>query len=395
MPAIPKNRVKPPELPTETDQRRGAKTETHKDHPSSDQSASNYQVFAGVQLQQSTLSFVLHNQPNTERRAFVEIPDSLSEQFPVGFMMASAAINRRGDRETVAPSSTQLAAITRLFSSAVFREMARKGRSPLFARLIGLAEIGGQCPDDATVGQAFEAAFGVLKTAGRRDEYVYRSALTHNVLMGTHSLNTACMLTEFRAGACKADLAILNGTATVYEIKSERDSLARLANQVENYKRVFAKAYVIAGEGHVASVLATVPEDVGVMMLSSRYRISTVREAEDRPDRICPVTVFESLRSDEAGSILKRLGVPLPDVPNTLRHGVMRDLFQALDPTEVHIAMVKTLKRTRDLSPLSSLVEKLPRSLHAAALSIQVRRSEHERIVEAVSTPLGAALAWV
>lgn len=308
--------------------------------------------------------------------------------------MASAATNQRGDGETVAPNSAQIAAMTRLFSSAVFREMARKGRSPLFSRLVGLADIGELCADDATVGQAFDAAFGVLKTAGRRDEYIYRSALTHNVLMGTHSLNTACMLTEFRAGVCKADLAILNGTATVYEIKSERDSLARLGNQVENYKRVFARAYVIASEDHVAGVLDTVPDDVGVMMLSSRYRISTVREAEDRPDRICPATVFESLRSAEAGAILKGLGVPLPDVPNTLRHAAMRELFETLDPTAVHVAMVKTLKRTRDLAPLSSLVDQLPRSLHAAALSIQVRRTDHERIVEAVSTPLGAAMAW-
>jgi len=55
---------------------------------------------------------------------------------------------------------------------------------------------------------------------------------------------------------------------------------------------------------------------------------------------------------------------------------------------------VATLKRTRDLSPLSNLVDDLPRSLHAAALSIPVRRADHGRIVEAVSTPLGAAMAW-
>jgi hypothetical protein len=284
--------------------------------------------------------------------------------------------------------------MTRLFSSAVFREMAKKGRSPLFARLVALADITNRCADDATVGEAFDATFDVLKTVGRRDEYIYRSALTHNVLIGTHSLNTACMLTEFRAGACKADLAILNGTATVYEIKSERDSLSRLAKQVDNYKQVFAKVYVIASEGHVTGVLNTVPDDVGVMMLGSRYRITTVREAEDRPDRICPATVFESLRSAEAVAILKRLKIAVPDIPNTQRHAAMRAVFAQLDPTAVHKAMVVTLKRTRDLSPLSNLVDDLPRSLHAAALSIQVRRADHGRIVEAVSTPLEAAMAW-
>ncbi|CCF22247.1 conserved protein of unknown function; Putative Phage P4 cII-like protein (fragment) (plasmid) [Pseudorhizobium banfieldiae] len=202
------------------------------------------------------------------------------------------------------------------------------------------------------------------------------------------------MLTEFRAGACKADVAILNGTATVYEIKSERDSLSRLANQIENYKKVFAKVYVIASEGHVKGVLDTVSEDVGVMMLGSRYRIATVREAENRPDRICPTTVFESLRSAEAVAILKRLKVAIPSVPNTQRHAAMRAVFTELDPTAVHEAMVTTLKGTRDLAPLGELVDHLPRSLHAAALSIQIRRADHCRIVEAVSTPLCAAKVW-
>jgi len=272
--------------------------------------------------------------------------------------------------------------------------MATKGRSPLLSRLLGLTELLDRCGESATVADAFETAFEVLKTAGRRDEYVYRAALTHKVLMGTHSLRTACMLNEFRAGACKADLAILNGTATVYEIKSERDSLARLANQVDNYKRVFAKVIVIASESHVAGVLGTVPNDVGVMMLSSRYRISTVRDADDRPDRICPATVFESLRSAEAEAILASLGIAMPIMPNTQRHAAMREMFEALDPVGVHVAMVKTLKRTRNLSPLKDLVDRLPRSLHAAALSIQVRRADHDRIVKAVSTPLRMAMAW-
>lgn len=291
-------------------------------------------------------------------------------------------------------SSTQLSAMTRLFSAAVFREMAKKGRSPLFARLFALTGIADRTVDDATVGGAFDATFKILRAVGRRDEYIYRSALTHNVLLGKHSLNTACMLTEFRAGACKVDVAILNGTATAYEIKSERDSLSRLANQIENYKKVFARVYVIASEGHVSGVLDNVPDDVGVMVLGSRSHITTVREAEDRPDRICPATVFESLRTAEAVAVLKCLKIAVPGGPNTQRHAATRAVFAQLDPTAVHNAMVTTLKGTRDLAPLGDLVDGLPRSLHAAALSIQVRRVDHGRIVEAISTPLCAAKVW-
>lgn len=291
-------------------------------------------------------------------------------------------------------NATQLSALSRLFSSSVFREMAQKGRSPLFTRLLCQTGLTDHGKPQRTVGEAFEDAFALLRRSGLRDEYVYRAALTHRILLGRHSLNTASMLTEFRAGSCKADLVILNGTCTVYEIKSDRDSLARLDNQIANYRKVFAKIYVIAGEGHVQEVINSTCSDIGVMSLVRWNRIHTVREAADRPDLVCPVTIFDSLRLPEAQAILRNLNMPVPDVPNTRLHRAMRECFAQLEPAEVHRQMVQTLKRTRNLAPLANLIDQLPASLQPAALSIQVRLSDHERLLEAVRTPLSKALAW-
>jgi hypothetical protein len=294
----------------------------------------------------------------------------------------------------VLPNAPQLAAMSRLFSSAVFRELARKGRSPLFARLLRQSRLDELCPGDSTVARAFDSAFAILRKKGHRGEYVYRAALTHRILLGSHSLKTASMLTEFRAGGCKADLVILNGSATVYEIKSERDSLSRLPRQIESYRKVFAKIFVIAGELHTQAVLDTVGEDVGVMRLSRRYQISTLREATDRSDRICPATLFESLRSAEARAILLELGVPVPELPNTLLHAALRERFCGLAPRELHLAMAKVLKRSRNLAPLAELVARLPASLQPAALAVPFRRADRGRLAEAVNTPLEIARAW-
>ena len=291
-------------------------------------------------------------------------------------------------------SAAQLSTLTRLFSATVFREMAKKGRSSAFSRLLGLTDLIKHLAPSATVGDVFDTAFNLLKIAGNCDEYIYRAAICQKVLMGRHSLHTASMLSEFRIGCCKADVVILNGTATVYEIKSERDSLTRLSNQVENYKRVFANVNVIASEGHIAGVLDMVPDDVGVLCLCKRYKIRSVREAVDCPARICPVTVFESLRLAEAIAILQAMGVAVPEVPNTQRHAVMRALFARLDPVKLHAEMVQTLKRTRNLAPLGDLVSQLPQSLQAAALSVCVPRSHHLSLVDAINTPLSAALMW-
>lgn len=272
--------------------------------------------------------------------------------------------------------------------------MTRHGRSATFTRLFEQTGLARLCRPRSTVAEGFEAAFSVLRRAGLRDEYVYRAAITHKILMGKHSLNTACMLTEFRTGACKADLVILNGTATVYEIKSERDSLVRLAKQVANYRKVFATVNVIASGTHVDAVLSAVPADVGVMCLSDRYRIQTVRDPMVKPERICPLTVFESLRSNEAGMVLKRLGAPVPEVPNTQLRSALRAVFANQEPAAVHAAMVATLKRTRNLASLHNLVERLPSSLQALALTTKPRRNGHDRLIEAVSTPLADAMNW-
>ena len=206
------------------------------------------------------------------------------------------------------PTASQLSAISRLFSSAVIREMAAKGRSATFARLFSIAGIAEIIAPHATVGEGFDAAFTVLKTAGLRDEYVYRAAVTHKILMGTHSLKTASMLTEFRTGSSKADLVILNGTATVYEIKSERDSLSRLVAQIANYKMVFAAVNVIASEGHVKDVLDTVSSNVGVMRLARRVNLADTE-------------FFIASRPSEKPFIDPTASVPPPFLKSSVRGG--------------------------------------------------------------------------
>lgn len=291
---------------------------------------------------------------------------------------------------------TQLSALSRMFSPSVISEIAKKGQSPLFSRLLSetsVFEI--DDPADVTIGDAFDRAFSLLRRSGLRNEYVYRSALIRNVLLGRHSLRTASMLTEFRISSSKADMVILNGYGTVYEIKSDRDSLARLESQIENYRKAFSKIYVVAGTGHIQDVLDKTSEDVGVMNLIRWNRISIVREAKENFDYICPATIFDSLRLGEAIDILKDLNVDIPDLPNTLMRNALRSVFIELDPIDVQYCMIKTLKRTRNLAPLSTLIANLPYALQSIALMVQLRNKDHDRLVETLNKPLNEAFKWV
>jgi hypothetical protein len=291
-------------------------------------------------------------------------------------------------------ASPQFAALSRLFSSSVIRELARRGRSPLFTRLARQSQLFASLPASECVHTLFDAAFQLLKRQGCRDEYVYKAALVQKILLGRHSLQTASMLNEFRVGGCKADLAILNGTATAYEVKSERDSLARLQRQIAAYMTVFSRVYVITAETHVNAVMTSLPEEIGVLQLNGRHHISTLREAADRPERTSPTAIFDSIRTGEARLILQARGVSIPAVPNTQQSAVLRQLFGRLNAREAHESMVQVLKKTRNLLRLSDLVAQLPDSLHTAALSVPLRKLDHARLVAAVNTPLKDAAAW-
>ena len=291
-------------------------------------------------------------------------------------------------------AATKLSAISRLFSSGVFRQLAEKGRSPLFARLLADSGLLDMAMAAGTVGSSFDIAFATLRRSGVRDEYVYKSALTHNILLGRHSLKTACLLTEFRAGTSKADVAILNGTSTVYEIKSERDTLSRLENQLQNYRKVFARVYVVVAEPFIDQVLVQTDDDIGVMSLVRWDRVRTVREAVDRSDSVCPLTIFDSLRLSEAIEILHSLGIGVPDLPNTKMRAALRALFTELPPSSVHDEMVRVLKRVRSLAALGALVDQLPQSLKPVALSTRLRLSDYDRLVDSLQTPTIKAMEW-
>lgn len=288
----------------------------------------------------------------------------------------------------------ELSALSRMFSPAVMRELGKSGTSPLLARLLRETRLPDALPWDATLADAFELAFATLCRMGNRDDYVYRTAITQKVVLGRHSLRTATVLNEVRAGRSKADVVVLNGTATAYEIKSERDSFRRLPQQLADYCSVFASVNVVTSPNQVEAVLQIAPKDVGVLTLSSRYRLQTVRKAVDRPERTSPVALLETLRVDEAAQVLSLLRISCPDVPNTLRWGMLREIFGGLEAASVHSSVVRVLKSTRSCAGLEPVVKLLPVHLAAAVLSTDPSPAATRNLSTATWQPLTSVLAW-
>ena len=239
-----------------------------------------------------------------------------------------------------------------------------------------------------------DAAFRMLRLSDARDDYVYRTAVIERILLGRHSLNTASSLSEFRVGRSKADLVIVNGTSTAYEIKSDRDSLVRLPNQVDEYRKHFSRVVVVASEHHVKQIERMVPSDVGILTLTRKLTLRTVREAIAKPELIDPVSLISSIRLSEAESVIRQLKEEVPAVPNATFRKALNMQVESKDPVEVHNAVFRVLRRSRSQAALTCFVESLPSSLHSIALARNPSIEGQKHVKSALSASFGEALTW-
>lgn len=287
----------------------------------------------------------------------------------------------------------QLAVYSRMFSPAVVRDLGATGRSTLLTRLLKESNdsLG---VENQTVEGALEDAFRVLKSTGNRDDYVYRSAVIQKLFVGRHSFQTATPFLEARSGSSRADVVILNGTSTAYEIKSERDSLARIHNQVLNYRQTWASVNVVTSARHALEVRQLVPGDVGIIVLSDRFTLQVEREAINAPERTSPLFLLNTLRNDEAHAVLAKTGLQPPSLPNTLVRSYLISEFAKLDSTRAHALAVEVLKATRSQAGTETAVRKLPTYLRAAGISQRFTERSYARLQAALATPLPQALNW-
>jgi hypothetical protein len=128
-------------------------------------------------------------------------------------------------------------------------------------------------------------------------------------------------------GAARADVAVVNGSLAAFEIKSDRDTLARLPAQAEAYQKVFDIVTVIVGERYIERIIRAVPDNWGVMQAyrdGSSAQLRTVREPQLN-SQVDPLGLAELLWRDEALALLEER-----DLARGLRSKPRRVLWQTI-----------------------------------------------------------------
>jgi hypothetical protein len=195
-----------------------------------------------------------------------------------------------------------------------------------------------------------------------------------------HDLNKSTLLTEFRSDNSKADVVIVNGTTSVYEIKTELDSLDKLPNQLNSYCKLFDKIHVVTHEKFLEKVLKVADKSIGLILLDSNLKLNEIRKAKSNKNNLDPNAIFDSLRKQEYLSIIKNHYGYLPEVPNTLINKECRKLFLLIPIKKVHLYFVAVLKERKMSSYQIDLINILPTSLKLLLLQNKFSENNCEKI---------------
>ncbi|OPY98943.1 hypothetical protein A5906_30780 [Bradyrhizobium sacchari] len=114
------------------------------------------------------------------------------------------------------------------------------------------------------------------------------------------------------AGSVRVDIAVINGELSGYEIKSARDTLARLPAQQELYSQVFDRVTLVVADHHSKKASALIPEWWGVMIATmangQAVSLQEVRPSYGNPG-VDALQVARLLWRPEAVAILHRHGL--------------------------------------------------------------------------------------
>lgn len=275
-------------------------------------------------------------------------------------------------------SENKLVDLAKIFSPKILKELSSEGVSKKLLRILQELDLISQLDMKKDVYSFFNDIYNVLLKR-YRNEYIYKNIIIKKILLGRHSLNTAHLINECRVGNSKADCVILNGTSTVYEIKSEYDTFHRLSMQLEDYKKAFEYIYIVIPSSSLEKLQNHLTDDyIGIMRLNKNNTITKIKEAKSNKVRYDKKVIFDLLRKDEYISIVEQYFGLIPDIPNTRIYTYCQKLFCKLDNEVVHSSVINVLKKRKVSESQKNLVKSVPIALKA--LTLQTKLTEKEKL---------------
>ena len=138
---------------------------------------------------------------------------------------------------------------------------------------------------------------------------------------------------------------------------------------------------MITSPSHAKTLDTILPEKAGVLVLTDRNTITTIRKPKSNKENINPAILFDSLRKSEYMRIIKEYYGTIPDVPNTQIYRKCKKLYCDIPHSYAHELTVKILKGRNNSKILKDFIDKAPSSVSAYAISISGQKKKLQQIM--------------
>ena len=204
-----------------------------------------------------------------------------------------------------------------------------------------------------------------------RNEYYYKNTLLNNLLFSFHNPLKTTALTEIPVSK-----SILNGKATVYEIKTELDTFERLDSQLTNYYKAFDNVCVVVPETKLENIENKLENNnIGIYYISKRGALKVYREPVSYISDLDYEVIFKILRKYEYENIISKYS-KLPDVSQFKYYRACKDLFYKIPLDKAYSDFKEQLKQRAKIN--IELIDSIPKEIKSVVYFSKLKDCEYE-----------------
>lgn len=284
-------------------------------------------------------------------------------------------------------STTQYKILTRLFSRQSLIELLNNHSSNIYNdcidRFLRDADV-----ENKSNRQIIKSLYAIGEK-NYRNEYFYKNTILNKILLKLHNINTTIALNEVPIGKSKADFVVINGYATLYEIKSEVDNLNRLNSQLNNYYKAFNKVYVVSYEKNKEKIIKNIKNNkVGIIILGDKNNLKIHREAKVDSSKLINQYIFNILRKSEYESLLLRYYGEIPSSTPVMQYKTCLNLANKMDTMTLYNYALDELRK-RNIPHRAQFKKVVPYELKYPIYFSRLAQEEYNRLSNFLTATYG------
>lgn len=220
-----------------------------------------------------------------------------------------------------------------------------------------------------------------------RCEYVYKNEIINQLLLKEYGTKHTIAFNEFRVGDSIVDLAMMNGESKAFEIKTTLDSPKRLSKQMNDYKKVFDKCYIVVDAKECEYYSRCVDDSTGIVSLSyvrGRIVLDEYRPAK-KHDMINASCLMKCLRTSEYKNIIKSYFGMLPDVSCLKMYEVCQEMLAQIPNETLGTMFLAEVKKRKSAT---GRLKSFPKEIRQIMLALNLPQNRQEILITNLNKPI-------